>query len=73
LGGWLKLLFLKGVSFLFHPELRLKITALFAVSWSKKRVAATATSLQSCPALRDPIDSSPPGSPVPGILQERII
>ena len=31
--------------------------------------AATAKSLQSCPTLCDPIDSSPPGSPVPGILQ----
>ena len=30
--------------------------------------AAAAKSLQSCPTLCDPIDSSPPGSPVPGIL-----
>ena len=30
-----------------------------------------AKSLHSCPTLCDPIDSSPPGSPVPGILQER--
>ena len=29
--------------------------------------------LQSCPTLCDPIDSSPPGSPVPGILQARIL
>ena len=35
--------------------------------------AATAKSLQSCPTLCDPIDSSPPGSPVPGILQARIL
>ena len=33
--------------------------------------AAAAASLQSCPTLCDPIDSSPPGSPVPGILQAR--
>ena len=33
--------------------------------------AAAAKSLQSCPALCDPIDSSPPGSPVPGILQAK--
>ena len=33
--------------------------------------AAAAKSLQSCPILCDPIDSSPPGSPVPGILQAR--
>ena len=32
-------------------------------------IAATAKSLQSCLNLCDPIDSSPPGSPVPGILQ----
>ena len=37
------------------------------------RTAAAAKSLQSCPTLRDPIDSSPPGSPVPGILQARIL
>ena len=35
--------------------------------------AAAARSLQSCPTLCDPIDSSPPGSPVPGILQERTL
>ena len=35
--------------------------------------AAAAKSLQSCPALCDPTDSSPPGSPVPGILQARIL
>ena len=35
--------------------------------------AAAAKSLQSCPALWDPIDSSPPGSPVPGILQARTL
>ena len=33
----------------------------------------TAKSLQSCPTLRDPIDGSPPGSPVPGILQARTL
>ena len=31
--------------------------------------AAAAKSLQSCPTLCKPIDSSPPGSPIPGILQ----
>ena len=35
--------------------------------------AATAKSLQSCPTLCDPIDGSPPGSPVPGILQARTL
>ena len=35
--------------------------------------AAAAKSLQSCPTLCDPIDSSPPGSPVPRILQARTL
>ena len=35
--------------------------------------AATAKSLQSCPTRCDPIDGSPPGSPVPGILQARTL
>ena len=35
--------------------------------------AAAAKSLQSCPTLCNPIDSSPPGSPVPGILQTRTL
>ena len=36
-------------------------------------VAAAAKLLQSCPTLCDPIDSSPSGSPVPGILQARTL
>ena len=35
--------------------------------------AAAAKSLQSCPTLCDPREGSPPGSPVPGILQARIL
>ena len=35
--------------------------------------AAAAKSIQSCPTLCNPIDSSPPGSPVPGILQARTL
>ena len=35
--------------------------------------AVGAKSLQSCPTLCDPIDGSPPGSPIPGILQARIL
>ena len=35
--------------------------------------AAAAKSLQSCQTLCDPIDGSPPGSPVPGILQARTL
>ena len=36
-------------------------------------VTAAAKLLQSCPTLCDPIDGSPPGSPVPGILQARTL
>ena len=44
------------------------------VNCSLKDVAAAAAkSLQSCPTLCDPIDSSPTGSPVPGILQARTL
>ena len=39
--------------------------------WRSTAAAAAAKSLQSCPTLCDPIDGSPPGSPVPGILQAR--
>ena len=35
--------------------------------------AAAAKSLQSCPTLCDPIDASPPGPPIPGILQARTL
>jgi len=35
--------------------------------------AAAAKSLQSCSTLCDPIDGSPPGSPIPGILQARTL
>ena len=36
-------------------------------------ITAAAKSLQSCPTLCDPIDGSPPGSPVPGILKARTL
>ena len=38
-----------------------------------KTAAAVAKSLQSCPTLCNPIDGSPAGSPIPGILQARIL
>ena len=41
--------------------------------WCMYVYAAAAKSLQSCPTLCDPIDGSPPGSPVPGILQARTL
>ena len=44
--------------------------------WKKsydQPAAAAAKLLQSCPTLCDPIDASPPGSPVSGILQARTL
>ena len=40
---------------------------------SAAAAGAAAKSLQLCPTLCDPIDGSPPGSPVPGILQARTL
>ena len=40
---------------------------------ARESSAAAAKSLQSCPTLHDPIEGSPPGSPVPGILQARTL
>ena len=39
----------------------------------KQGLLAAAESLQSCPTLCDPTGGSPPGSPVPGILQARTL
>ena len=50
-----------------HTHIDLMISLHFLAA------AAAAKSLQSCPTLCDPIDSSPPGSPVPGILQARTL
>ena len=48
----------------------------FKTAWETIKpsaAAAAAKSLQSCPTLCNPIDGSPPGSPVPGILQARTL
>ena len=45
----------------------------FVTSTTLFLIAAAAKSLQLCPTLCDPIDSSPPDSPVPGILQARTL
>ena len=45
----------------------------FVVCWASVTYAAAAKSLQSCPTLCNPIDSSPPGSRIPGILQARTL
>ena len=46
---------------------------IFVYGVRKCSAAAAAKSLQLCLTLCDPIDSSPPGSPVPGILQARTL
>ena len=50
------------------PESQLTCSKI-KMKWSFYAAAAAAKSLQSCLILCDPIDSSPPGSPVPGIFQ----
>ena len=50
---------------LAHPNLE--------ATKNKHWLAAAAKSLQSCPTLCNPTDGSPPGSPVPGILQVRTL
>ena len=54
-----------------HPDHFLKGQEFASLYFGS--AAAAAKSLQSCPTLCDPIDRSPPGSPLPGILQARIL
>ena len=49
------------------------ITVIKVYAPTSNAAAATAKSLQSCPTLCSPTDDSPPGSPVPGILQARTL
>ena len=53
---------------LSHPQALVTTPAAAAAS-----AVAAAESLQSCPTLCNPIYGSPPGSPVPGILQARVL
>ena len=54
-------------------EILKKIYTYIKESMVLGAAAAAAKSLQSCPTLCHPIDGSPPGSPVPGILQARTL
>ena len=54
-------------------KLALNLICLMLVQCFLWAAAAAAKSLHSCPTLCDPIDGSPPGSPVPGILQARTL
>ena len=55
-----------------YSVIHIHTSVLFQILFSFA-AAAAAKSLQSCPTLCDPIDGSPPGSPVPGILQARTL
>ena len=46
---------------------------IYLIEWTKFRTLLTAKLLQSCLTLCDPIDGSPPGSSIPGILQARTL
>ena len=46
---------------------------VMSLLFNKLSAAAAAKLLQLCPTLCDPIDGSPPGSPMPGILQARTL
>ena len=66
LSWWCCLMIIFSV-ILFSSCLNLSSIRVFSIK------SAAAKSLQSCPTLCDPIDSSPPGSPIPGILQARTL
>ena len=57
----------------YWPRSRTGVSCVAGRFFTSRATAAAAKSLQSCPTLCDPIDSSPPGSPVPGILQARTL
>ena len=70
--------FAKNIYFQMFAEMGLlkPILSSLCIGWyflfhQNLRVVNTAKLLQLCPTLCDPIDGSPPGSPVPGILQAR--
>ena len=57
---------------LLHLPSILPSMSVFSNEWAI-HIAAAAKSLQTCPTLCNPIDGSPPGSPIPGILQARTL
>ena len=63
----------KKVFFSPDPLQHLLFVEFFDNGHSKWYAAAAAKSFQSCPTLCNPIDGSPPGSSVPGILQARTL
>ena len=55
------------------PQWRYHLRPVRMVAIKMSTAAAAAKLLQSCPILCDPIDGSPSGSPIPGILQARVL
>ena len=73
---WVAVPFSRGSSQPRHWTQVSRIGGWFFTSWEAQSchaAAAAAKSLQSCLTLCDPIDGSPPGSPIPGILQARTL
>ena len=62
----------RGSNLHVHQQGNSLINYAASNQWNAAATAA-AKSCQSCPTLCDPIDGSPPGSPVPGILQARVL
>ena len=58
---------------IMHTVPQSKTMYVFTYIYIYVCAAAAAKSLQSCPTLCDPIDGTPPGSPIPGILQARTL
>ena len=67
---WVSLSFSRGSSW---PKDWTRVSCTAGRFFTIRATAAAAKSLQSCLTLCDPIDGSPPGSPVPGILQARTL
>ena len=61
------------IAFLFLQNVLLLLFLMYLQIQSHTHSAAAAKSLQSCLTLCDSIDGSPPGSPIPGILQARTL
>ena len=76
---WVAISFSRGSSELMSQTQVSCIAGRFFMVWATSKVlnvpaaATAAKSLRSCLTLCDPRDSSPPGSPVPGILQARTL
>ena len=71
---WLTSLCIIGSNFIHLIRTDYNVTIALSHTYTHKHTAAAAAkSLQSCPTLCNPIDGSPLGSPIPGILQARAL